>query len=67
MASKLCNHVNHIGYVSNQPDDYDRDKPLASRAVCARSECIASAERWVESETNMPAVFREFKTSGATK
>lgn len=64
--TRPCSHVHKAGYVTNQPGGYDKDKPLASRTVCAKPSCIDQASAWVEKLTKMPAHFREFN-EGATK
>ena len=60
-----CNHAKQIGYVSNQPDGYDRSRPHASTMTCDRPACIAAAKAWVEKVTKEPAIFSAFKKAAA--
>ena len=56
--ARQCTHRTRAGIVSNQDlAVFDRSRPLASRAVCAREECIAAAIKWSAGETNEPARF----------
>ena len=41
-----CKHARK-GVVTNQPDEYDQERPHASTAVCDREECIEDAKAWV--------------------
>lgn len=55
---RQCTHRSRAGIVSNQNlDEYDRSRPLASRTVCARPECIAAAISWAAGETNETSRF----------
>lgn len=56
--TRQCTHVRR-GIVSNQDlsQGFDRTRPLASRAVCLREECIAAAIKWSAGETNETAKF----------
>jgi hypothetical protein len=56
-----CNHAKKVGYVSNQPDDYDKDRALASQTVCKRDACIEAAMSWVFRTSLEPGFFRTFK------
>lgn len=53
--TRQCTHKRK-GIVSNQDlAGFDRSRPLASRAVCDRPECIAAAISWSAGQTNEPA------------
>lgn len=57
----LCTHAKPIGYVSNQPDEYDHDRDHASTTVCEREACIEAAKAWVLKKTKEAGEFRHFK------
>lgn len=53
---RQCTHARR-GIVSNQDlsAGYDRTRPLFSRAVCDREECIAAAIAWSAGGANETA------------
>lgn len=53
--TRQCTHKRK-GIVSNQDlTVFDKTRPLASRAVCDRPDCIAAAIQWSAGQTNEPA------------
>jgi hypothetical protein len=53
---RQCTHARK-GIVSNQLTGYDKNRPLASRAVCDRPACIEAARQWAAGFTNEPAFY----------
>ncbi len=56
VVTRQCTHVRK-GIVSNQDlsAGFDRNRPLYSRAVCDREQCIAAAIVWAAGNANEPA------------
>lgn len=48
------------GMVTNQPNDYDPDRPHASIYTCDRPACLEASQQWVAAQTNETASFRPF-------
>lgn len=49
-----CKHVRR-GYVTNQPDSYDKNRSHALTTVCDHEACIQDAIEWVQAFTREPA------------
>jgi hypothetical protein len=57
-----CNHKVRTGYVTNQPDGYDKTRAHASTMVCSREVCIEDAKRWVKAVTQEEGVLVLYPT-----
>jgi hypothetical protein len=51
-----CKHI-RTGIVTNQPGEYDPNRPHASVTCCNRGVCRDKAKRWVAGQTNETAYF----------
>jgi len=45
------------GIMTNQPDGYDKNRPIAATDVCWREQCQRKARFWVQGVTGETAVY----------
>jgi hypothetical protein len=58
MSDDPCPHYwARAGIVTNQPSEYDKDRPHASVAVCGDTTCRARALAWVWQNTREQGVY----------